>query len=638
MNKDIKIAAKQTLVCPETEDIFNDDFWGKLDLVCNALDNMQARFYVDGQCVFYEKPLLESGTMGTGANVDVVVPHQTRSYSDGGQADEGGGVPMCTLRNFPHLIDHCIEWARAQFEDLFVSPAQAAIKFLDDNKAFIEKTRKDIIQKKDSNKVGKVIAAMAALKTTLEKQAKGPTIEDCVEIALSFFYKMFRDKIMDLITAFPEDAKDKDGGDFWKGHKKFPVAAAYDPNNEDHVQFVMSTTNLIASMIKIHPAKHTSELNKADERWMKEYRQTEWLSGVIASLETPAYVGSKVDDLDENSKPGNVEASDPDEEFNTLEGILKDLEGLAGATTSERFEPADFEKDDDDNFHIDFVTACANMRAANYKIPLATRHKCKMIAGRIIPAIATTTAAVTGLVMLEMFKVLQKKPVEALRNGNFSLGTNAYMLFEADPPKTDKSKIEITKPDPLEHPDAYDEKGNMTEMYTDPEMCLGFAEWVKFYPDPQTKYDKIWVDGCTYDMTVQQLLDKANAIFSEAGLQVIGVSCPQQKVEVPKSEDHPKGIASSCRQMYNKSIPSTKERLDKPLAALIKELTTRSESHLTVDDPIDITSRKLYTGVTLSVTDDEFNAVTVPTIVLKFIDYDFVSYPDRKIKEITPWL
>ena len=54
--------------------------------------------------------------MGTGANVDIVVPHMTRSYADGGAADEGGGVPMCTLRNFPHLIDHCIEWARAKFE------------------------------------------------------------------------------------------------------------------------------------------------------------------------------------------------------------------------------------------------------------------------------------------------------------------------------------------------------------------------------------------------------------------------------------------------------------------------------------------------------------------------------------------
>lgn len=31
------------------------------------------------------------------------------------------------------------------------------------------------------------------------------------------------------------------------------------------------------------------------------------------------------------------------------------------------FEPADFEKDQDLNFHMDFVTAASNMRAWNYR-------------------------------------------------------------------------------------------------------------------------------------------------------------------------------------------------------------------------------------------------------------------------------
>ena len=39
---------------------------------------------------------------------------------------------MCTLRNFPSLIEHCIEWARAQFSDLFVDQAADAKKFLGD--------------------------------------------------------------------------------------------------------------------------------------------------------------------------------------------------------------------------------------------------------------------------------------------------------------------------------------------------------------------------------------------------------------------------------------------------------------------------------------------------------------------------
>ena len=37
--------------------------------------------------------------------------------------------------------------------------------------------------------------------------------------------------------------------------------------------------------------------------------------------------------------------------------------------------PLEFEKDDDSNFHIDFIVAASNLRATNYSIPVADRHK-----------------------------------------------------------------------------------------------------------------------------------------------------------------------------------------------------------------------------------------------------------------------
>ena len=67
----------QTRVGSDTEQVFNDKFWEKLDFVVNAVDNIKARLYIDQRCVWYGKPLLESGTLGTKANSQMIIPYVT---------------------------------------------------------------------------------------------------------------------------------------------------------------------------------------------------------------------------------------------------------------------------------------------------------------------------------------------------------------------------------------------------------------------------------------------------------------------------------------------------------------------------------------------------------------------------------
>lgn len=100
----------------------------------------------------------------------------------------------------------------------------------------------------------------------------------------------------------------------------------------------------------------------------------------------------------------------------------------------------EFEKDDDANGHIDFMTACANLRARNYKIKEAARHRIKIIAGKIIPAIATTTAMIVGAVGLEIYKHLFDKKIEHRRNGFMNLAIPLFVFSEPMPPISNTDK------------------------------------------------------------------------------------------------------------------------------------------------------------------------------------------------------
>jgi len=68
---------------------------------------------MDQRCVFYRKPLLESGTLGTKGNTQVVIPDLTESYASSQDPPEKE-TPSCTIKNFPNAINHTIEvngWA-----------------------------------------------------------------------------------------------------------------------------------------------------------------------------------------------------------------------------------------------------------------------------------------------------------------------------------------------------------------------------------------------------------------------------------------------------------------------------------------------------------------------------------------------
>jgi ubiquitin-activating enzyme E1 len=236
MNPDLKghIITMRDRVGQDTEHIFHEDFWNALDGVTNALDNVDARTYVDRRCVFFRKPLLESGTLGTKGNTQVIIPHLTESYSSSQDPPEQS-FPMCTLRSFPNKIEHTIAWARELFESYFVKPAETVNLYLTQPN-YLETTLKQ---------GGNEKATLETIRDFLVED-KPLSVEDCIKWARLQFEKQYNNAIQQLLYNFPKDSTSSSGAAFWSGPKRAPDALKFDPKNEFHWTFIVAGANLHA--------------------------------------------------------------------------------------------------------------------------------------------------------------------------------------------------------------------------------------------------------------------------------------------------------------------------------------------------------------------------------------------------------
>ena len=192
-NPSLNIEALEKRVGDDSEDFFDDKFWESLHLCWNALDNVMARRYTDGRCLFYSKPLLESGTLGTKSNHEVVLPYRTSTYNDAKEDDSNENqIAMCTLRSFPYLPMHCIEFAKqAYFSDYFEFGPEQYETFRSDKAIFFEQL--------DSMDPGEQHRSLSMIKAFLDMQ-KNTKIdyEMCVRIAFDRMMEDFRASILNL--------------------------------------------------------------------------------------------------------------------------------------------------------------------------------------------------------------------------------------------------------------------------------------------------------------------------------------------------------------------------------------------------------------------------------------------------------
>ena len=489
MNPQFNCTDLQSRVGPENEHIFNEAFWDSQTFIINAVDNINARKYIDNQCTKFCRPLIDSGTLGTKAHVQMIIPHVTSCYNDTQDPVEES-VPMCTMHNFPAMIEHCIEWGRDHFNEYFTDVINDAKKLIESPDEFYNDLKKE-------GNVTLQLTKLSFVKDIVVLAAEN-NFDKVIEFAVKQYTENFDYRISQLLHNFPPDYKNKDGSMFWSGSKRVPHPIRYDANDSLCLSFVKNYAVILARALSI-------SANESDE----------YIKTVSAKVNIPAFtpknVFIKVNDNDEGNANDNANASantEEDKQLTALIELLKPYDKTKIEPT--KLKPEEFEKDDDTNGHIAWVHACSNIRARNYKIKESELQKTKMIAGKIIPAIATTTAAITGIVSLQLYTLFQTQKIDYMRNCFLNLAVCLFVMTE-----------------PAEKVETQDKEYD--------ELLLGP---VKAIPPKWTVWDKINIDG---SKTVQEFIDYMKntynvdiSVIAAEGVTIVSTFLPSNKDRFPK--------------------------------------------------------------------------------------------------------
>ncbi|KAL0347511.1 UNVERIFIED_CONTAM: Ubiquitin-activating enzyme E1 1 [Sesamum calycinum] len=324
INPRLHVEALQNRASPETENVFDDTFWENLSVVINALDNVNARLYIDQRSEF--EGLLEKTP--TEVNAYLSNPSEyissMKNAGDAQARDTLERVIECLDRERCDTFQDCITWARLKFEDYFANRVKQ-----------LTYTFQRML----------LLVVELHFGAVLRAETFGIPIPDWVKSS---------EKLADAVDKV--------------------IVPDFLPRKD----------------VKIVTDEKATSLS-------------------TASIDDAAVINELVMKLEmcRNKLPPGY-----------------------------KMNPIQFEKDDDTNYHMDLIAGLANMRARNYSIPEVDKLKAKFIAGRIIPAIATSTAMATGLVCLELYKVLDgNHKLEDYRNTFANLALPLFSMAEPVPPK-----------------------------------------------------------------------------------------------------------------------------------------------------------------------------------------------------------
>uniref|UniRef100_A0A670HU54 Ubiquitin like modifier activating enzyme 7 n=1 Tax=Podarcis muralis TaxID=64176 RepID=A0A670HU54_PODMU len=212
-------------------------------------------------------------------------------------------------------------------------------------------------------------------------QEKPCNWRDCVVWARRLWERLFSHDIQQLLHNFPPEHETSSGLPFWSGPKRCPQPLKFDSSHTTHKTFILAASHLFASTHKLRVSEDDSVTSQ-----------------VLFGSHLPPFQPLQ-----------GVHIPLTDQEMQNPQDSVGKRSLLFSPLSLPPF-------------------SAANLRAENYGIPPADKLQ---IVGRIVPAIATTTTAVAGLVCLELYKLVWRhRRLSSYRNSFLQLSEPLLNRFQ----------------------------------------------------------------------------------------------------------------------------------------------------------------------------------------------------------------
>ena len=292
-------------------------------------------------------------------------------------------MPICTLKSFPYMSDHCVSWARALFTQCFnddIETIMNSVAASSKSTGALE-TLLGNLTADDAMRVGYLVRLLGAYRTNDTAQQQ----KALIQWALSLFHKLFHMDVAQLLVENPPEKLDEEGQPFWGGSRRQPVPQSFDVTNPQHRLFLAQSVRLVCRTCGLMTLAPVAVPDEHDP--------------LIAQILPLAQREL------EQGHEGSAAMTNSNVHVIQLAQAVKALD----PSIVERLHSEEFEKDDLSLGHVAFASAASNIRCAIYSLPLVDSLHVQRVAGKIVPAVATTTALVAGLVSLELVKVASER-------------------------------------------------------------------------------------------------------------------------------------------------------------------------------------------------------------------------------------